>query len=82
VPARRPAGGHDSIGIDAQLGGVFAHPANGALGILDALFGRDAVPRLHPIIGPGGDHAPTGEVAGLRLELSDLAGPDFEHITA
>ena len=76
VAPRRAARRHDPGGVDAELVGVCPDPPHRTLGILDASIRGDALPRFHPVIGPRGDHAPAGQVIGLRLELGDPAiGP-------
>ena len=55
--------------VDAQLSRVPSQPAHRALGVLDARVGRHAMPRLDAIVGPGRDHALSGE-------------PFFTHIDA
>ena len=75
VPAGRAAGGDDSLRIDAELGRVGAEPADGALGVLDALVGRRAVAASDAVIRAGGDHAPLREIFRLGPELLDRSAP-------
>src|ERR1035438_10345750 len=56
-----------------RLGGVLAKPADGASGIVHAFLGRDAVTRLHSIVGPCRYHAPTCKIFRLRLECLNRA---------
>ena len=60
----------DAIGVDAQSRGILPEPADRALGILNALVGRNLMPRLHPIIGPSRDHSPVSQSTSLRFELA------------
>ena len=76
MPAGRVAGRHDAVGIDAEPGGVCAHEADRALGVLDALDGLDVLAAGHTVVGGDRDHAPRGQVFALRQELlRRAAGP-------
>src|SRR4051812_17934234 len=70
MTARRTACGHNAIGIDAQTPGILPEPTDRALSVLDALVGRNLVPRLHAIVGASRHHAPVGQRTSLRLELT------------
>src|SRR5688500_12168269 len=69
MSARRTAAADDSVGINAQHGGILANPTDGTLRIFDTRIGRNAVTRFHTVIGTEGDHATFSKVIGLRLEL-------------
>ena len=76
VAARRSTGSHDSVGIDAELGGLGSNPPNGAFGIFDAFLRGDSVPGFHSVVSPYSHHATAGQVACLGFKLLDLAaGP-------
>lgn len=63
------SGSDDTVGIDAEFGGVLSDPADGALGIGDAGIGVDFVAGFDAVVGAEGDKATTGEVLGLGFEL-------------
>lgn len=69
VTACRTTCGDDSVGIDAELGGMLARPADGGLTVLLAFERRRLVPALHPVVGRKGHHALIGHRPGLLIKL-------------
>ena len=69
VAAGRAAAGDDAVGIDAELGGMSAYPADRRLGVANAIDSLHAVPAGDAVVGRDAHDAARGEVTALRLEL-------------